>query len=105
MRHIKGQEYKDDETIQYEANKKQTKKAIWISFGVGIGSIFVGVMAACLTYCQNERHHKESMSLTQKIIVVHDTIIKSKQSMVQRSNNIIPNALNNSLKPTVTIAK
>lgn len=98
LRHIKGQKYKDDTTVQYEENKEQTEKAIRISLRIGIGSIFVGIFVGLLTYCQNEKHHLEDMSKPEKIVIVHDTIIPSYQSIIPKSTNILPKATNDSLK-------
>lgn len=100
LRHIKGQDYKDDATVQYEENKKQTEKAIRISFAVGVGSIFIGICACSLTYCQSERHHRENMSQTQRIVVVHDTIVSSNQSITQVNSKTSSNDVNDSLKTT-----
>lgn len=105
LRHIKNQDFKDDATIQYEENRKQTKKAIKISLGIGIGSILVGVIIGCLTYCQNERHHQESLSQTQKIVIVHDTIMPSDQPGNLTVNNMLPKPINDSLKSTKTKSK
>lgn len=105
LRHIKGQDYKDDATIQYENNRRQAKKAIRISLVVGIGSILLGAFVGLVSYLQNERHHQESMTQTQKIVIVHDTIIPSDQPSLRTMNNMFPKPINDSLKSTKTKSK
>lgn len=102
LRQIRKQEYKDDETVRYEENKEQTNKAIKISLGIGIGSILVGIIVGCVTFCQNERHHQESMSQTQKIVIVHDTITSSDQQNYKNMNNMFSKSANDSLVSTKT---
>lgn len=98
LRHIKNQDYKDDATIQYERNRCLTWFAIGISFVVGlIATIYNSKM-----YNQNERHHQESMSQTQKTVIIQDTIIKSYQPYIQSGNNIPPKLINDSLKYSKT---
>lgn len=99
---IKRQDYKGDTTIQYENNREQTNKAIRISLGIGIGSIMVGALVGGLTYCQNERHHYESISQSQKIVIVHDTIQPPNQPSIQTLNNTIQIPITDSLKSTKT---
>lgn len=55
LRHITGQGYKDDATVQYEKSRKQTWWAIGISLMIGIASI----IGTFMTYFQNERFHEE----------------------------------------------
>lgn len=74
LRHIKNQDYKDDATIQYEKNRKQTWVAIGISLLVGIGSMFVSGFFGLLTYFQSEALHRENLSQPKEYIEVHDTI-------------------------------
>lgn len=102
LRHIKNQDYKDDATMQFEENRFLTWKAIKISLGVGIGSILLGGVVGLVSYLQNERHHQESMSETQKIVFVHDTIIPSDQPRIRTVNNRLSKSINDSLKSTKT---
>ena len=101
LRQIKRQDYKDDATIQYENNRCLTWIAIIISFAVGL----IATIYNYKMYNQNERHHEESLSQTQKVLIVHDTLIQSGRPIVQTMNKPLPEVLNDSLKPTTSIFK
>ena len=83
LRHIKNQNYKDDATIQYEKNRKQTWKAIRITFFVGIGSMAVSIAMGLLTYYQSNVHHQESISQSKEYVVIHDTIVQPASPKIQ----------------------
>jgi len=55
IRHIKKQDYKDDATVQFEINRKQT----WIAIGGSLIVGFIGIIGTFMTYFQNERFHEE----------------------------------------------
>lgn len=101
LRHIKSQDYKDDATIQYENNRCLTWIAIIISFAVGL----IATIYNYKMYNQNEKHHEESMSQTQKVLIVYDTLIQSDTPIVKTMDKSLPDALNDSLKPTTSILK
>lgn len=105
LHHIMKQNYKDDATIQFEENMNQTKKAIRISLFIGIGSIIVGIIVGCLTYCQNERHYQESLSQNEKNVIVHDTIILSELPSQCTVVDVQPKAVKDSLKTTTIKTK
>lgn len=101
LRHLKSQNYKDDATIQYEENREQTWKAIWISLSVGIGSMFVSGFFGLLTYFQSEAHHRENLSKPKEYIEVHDII---RQPIKPIISDIIPIS-NDSLKTALSTPK
>ncbi len=75
--------------------------AIFISLCVGLLS---GV-ASFITYCQSERQHQESMSQSQKIVIVHDTIIQADKPIVQKVTTLKSTVLDNALKPSTANPK
>lgn len=70
LRHIKKQNYLDDETIRYNRSFGQTRLAIIVSTIIGIVEIG-GNVCSCI---QNKEFHKDSMVQAKTYIVIHDTI-------------------------------
>lgn len=75
LRHIKKRFYKDNATVT-------TWIAIFISVIIGV----LGILGTYLSFFQNERHYKESMTNEQKCVVIRDTIIEQ-PSLIHRSTD------------------
>ena len=67
LRHIKRQDFKDDSTIQFNRNRRQTWFAILISLIVGVG----GIIGNFFTYFQNKAYHIESITNPQQFTIIH----------------------------------
>lgn len=74
LRHIKAQNYLDDETVRYNKSFGQTRAAIMVSIIIGIAGIG-GNICSCI---QNKEFHEDSMAHAKTYIVIQDTISTSK---------------------------